>query len=241
MKKTVFLATTAMLGTLMAASTGFAATYTDNTATTDAKVAFEAPKENPDKPVTPGTDPENPDTPDQPGNNGNDSKALLKLVWATDFDFGSHTISSKQESYAAQQLKTKMGNYIPAYTEVSDKRAVQSGWHLAVKQDTDFTGSNNNVLKGASLKLVDPTVSELAGGATSTIAHQANTVSKQNSTVMDAKAGTMPGNYFASFAGSADASVHTDNGVSLDVPANAALADTYKTTLTWTLTNAPEA
>lgn len=85
MKKTVFLATTAMLGTLMAASTGFAATYTDNTATTDAKVAFEAPKENPDKPVTPGTDPENPDTPDQPGNNGNDSKALLKLVWATDF------------------------------------------------------------------------------------------------------------------------------------------------------------
>ena len=158
MKKTVFLATTAMLGTLMAASTGFAATYTDNTATTDAKVAFEAPKENPDKPVTPGTDPENPDTPDQPGNNGNDSKALLKLVWATDFDFGSHTISSKQESYAAQQLKTKMGNYIPAYTEVSDKRAVQSGWHLAVKQDTDFTGSNNNVLKGASLKLVDPTV-----------------------------------------------------------------------------------
>ncbi|MBC6499392.1 WxL domain-containing protein [Weissella confusa] len=65
------------------------------------------PKENPDKPVTPGTDPENPDTPDQPGNNGNDSKALLKLVWATDFDFGSHTISSKQESYAAQQLKTK--------------------------------------------------------------------------------------------------------------------------------------
>ena len=44
MKKTVFLATTAMLGTLMAASTGFAATYTDNTATTDAKVAFEAPR-----------------------------------------------------------------------------------------------------------------------------------------------------------------------------------------------------
>ena len=132
MKKTVFLATTAMLGTLMASSTGFAATYTDNTATTDAKVAFEAPKENPDKPVTPGTDPENPETPDQPGNNGKRFKGLVGVGSQLILRLGSHTISSKQESYAAQQLKTKNGNYIPAYTEVSDKRAVQTGWNLPV-------------------------------------------------------------------------------------------------------------
>lgn len=241
MKKTVFLATTAILGTLMASSTAFAATYTDNTAKTDAKVAFQAPKENPDKPVTPGTDPEKPDTPDQPGNNGNDSKALLKLVWATDFDFDSHTISSKQESYAAKQLATKNSKFIPAYTEVSDKRAVQTGWNLSVKQDSDFIGTKGSTLKGAQLKLADPAVSELANGDISTITHQGNTLSDQNSTVMDAKQGTMPGNYFASFQGTANTTNHTDDGVSLTVPANAALADTYTTTLTWTLSNAPEA
>lgn len=90
----------------MVSSAAFAATYTGNTTKTDAKVAFQAPKEDPDKP----------DTPTQPGNNGNDSKDLLKLVWATDFDFDSHTISSKQESYAAKQLATKNGKLIPAYT-----------------------------------------------------------------------------------------------------------------------------
>lgn len=112
---------------------------------------------------------------------------------------------------------------------------------MSVKQDSDFIGTKGSTLKGSQLKLADPAISELANGDVTKITHQANTLSDQNSTVMDAKQGTMPGNYFASFHGTADAKNHTDDGVSLTVPANAALADTYTTTLTWTLSNAPEA
>lgn len=251
MKKTVFLATATILGGLMAASAVSAATYpTAFTANTTGDVSFKAPDPNntPDKPVTPGTDPDNPDHPDQPGNGGNENKGNLVLKWVSDFHFGDdHTISPKTEVYSAAQTKTQKGNYTPNYVEVYDQRGVNSGWDLTVTQNDDFKGDKTKaVLAGAQMSLVAPTLSEFHNGATSTIDTSAiksdGTLNKGKTIdVMNAKQGTMPGTYFGLFHGQATTdATPLDDGVTLTVPGNAALMDKYSTTMTWTLTAAPD-
>lgn len=252
MKKTVFLATAAILTGMVASSAVFADDNTTTTmdpkldtvyntkdaagnptATSNAWVTFTTPSKNPDKPVIPN--PSEPDHPKNPGEGGNTNPGLLDILWAPRLDFGSHELSASTQTWNGMDPKAKDA---PAFAQVTDQRGTATGWSLHVKEDDQFKMADNTELKGATLKFndihfIDPKMKEttaLSGAATG------KDLLKNDTTVMEAPAGTLNGIYSANFG-----TKPADGGVTLTVPGNAALVGKYTTTLTWTLNAAPDA
>lgn len=252
MKKTVFLATAAVLSGLMVSTVAMAAaTYPANTgdadgktATTNATVTLTKPSQNEDKPHVPGTDPKNPDTPVDPGN---PSTAALKIVYASDFAFESKQISAKDQTANVLFDKTKLGNGMLPMVQVSDQRANGNGWNLNVKQESKFTNPKNSSDKilGASINFGTMSFLDDNDKATKDVEQGTQTsLSAGNEIeVMHTTTANHYGMYTGQFTGklgTADGTTDkTTDGVKLDIPGNSALANSYATTLTWTLEDAP--
>lgn len=251
MKKTVFLATAAVLSGLMASTVAMASTYPANTgdadgktAKTDATVTLTKPSQNEDKPHVPGTDPNNPDTPVNPGN---PSTAPLKIVYASDFAFESKQISAKDQTANVLFDKTKLGNSTTPFVQVSDQRANGNGWDLKVKQDGEFTNPKNanDKILGASISFGTMSFFDANDKATKDIQQDTPNPLTAGSEVevMHTTTANHYGLYSGQFTGkvgTADGtSDKTTDGVKLDIPGNSALANSYATTLTWTLEDVP--
>ena len=108
---------------------------------------------NPSQPVTP-----NPADPHQPGTAG-----PLSIDYVSNIHFGSKQIQAGTAIYSAQldQVQNSTGDLIsvPNYVQVTDKRGLNLGWKLSVKQSAQFATSDSTpaVLDNASLTFLAAT------------------------------------------------------------------------------------
>ncbi|PGZ57894.1 cell surface protein [Bacillus cereus] len=221
---------------------------------TDATVKF-VPNEdptNPKDPENPGEDvkPENPDgsTPES-GTNG-----PLSLDYASSLDFGTNVISTKDEVYNAKAQKLKDGSYVPNYAQVTDNRGTLKGWSLSVKQNGQFkSATDGKELQGAQITFKDAnlnSISESTKPGTVKDTFVLNPDGTGNGTnVVVAGNGEGAGTWLYRFGDAShikdakDAegnSYKESDSITLEVPGKSEkMADSYKTTLTWTLTDTP--
>lgn len=195
---------------------------------------------NPVDPTNPGeviepVDPTDPDKEIEPGTAG-----PLSLDYASAFYFGENKITSKDEVYYAVAQKLKDGSDRPNYVQVTDNRGTEAGWSLQVKQDGQFMSESNRELVGAMISFTNGQLDTISTSATPSFTKPsfdltvAGTGVAEN--IVSAKDGEGAGTFVYRFGTDATKA----NSVSLSVPGTTTkLAETYATTLTWTLTDVP--
>lgn len=198
---------------------------------------------DPEKPVIP-IDPTDPEKPVEPGTNG-----PLSLDYASILDFGEQSISVKNEVYYAkpQLLKNDDGSTrpVPNYAQLTDKRGGEKGWSLSVKQNGQF----KTAVKGeiAAKELVGAEITFKNGHATTISSSTAPSAVKETFTLKNDGTGVADnimtaakGQGFGTWVYSAGTASNMAESIQLSVPgASVKDADTYTTSLTWTLTDAP--
>lgn len=237
-KKSISLVALVLLASSTGASTAFAAdggTYNSNgvvayTPSTDTTGPVDP--EDPEKPVDP-TDPTDPGGPN-PGTSG-----PLSIDYASSFDFGSQKITSTDKTYNAAANPISDGSTRPNWVQVTDNRGNLAGWSLSV-QATDFTNGSTgtgSVLNGAQLKLSNGhIVSHSDAPANKSLASITLTPGASSGTILGATPGSGAGTNLLVWGNDAN----KDSSVSLFVPGKTTkLATTYKSTLTWALTDTP--
>lgn len=196
------------------------------------------PPVNPTDPTAPVTP--NPGDPHQPGTSG-----PLSLDYVSNFHFGTKTIQTSDATYYAQldQVQNASSNLIsvPNYAQVTDKRGLNLGWKLTVKQNGQFktADATPSTLTNAAMSLVaaTPNSTQLLSLAPVTVPVTLDATGGASSTVATALVSTGQGTWTLAFGTGAGAG----QGVKLTVPnATTKLAnDQYKTTLTWTINDSP--
>ena len=180
---------------------------------------------NPSQPMTP-----NPADPHQPRTAG-----PLCIDYVSNIHFGSKQIQAGTAIYSAQldQVQNSTGDLIsvPNYVQVTDKRGLNLGWKLSVKQSAQFATSDSTpaVLDNASLTFLaaKPNSTQLLSLAPLTVPV----------TLATAALSTGMGTWTLAFGNGATAA----QGIQLTVPATTkkVAAKQYKTTLTWILDDTP--
>jgi hypothetical protein len=193
-------------------------------------------------PLNPGkeVDPENP--PVLPEDQG-----LFSLDFASNFDFGTQVISSKDQTYYAkpQRLLDEDGTVLegeerPNYVQISDRRPTQDrdGWELSVRQNEQFSGSAGE-LRGARLVLQNQQIATAQDGMTPGLQHTTPMVLNPGGakrTLLKAQGPEGEGTWIYRFGNAETAA----KSVALEVPKGATpSAASYTTTLTWELSSVP--
>jgi hypothetical protein len=243
MKKVSFLSVSAALfisvsllgGTPVLAASFPLNSNADITFIQDNSVTSPVNPTNPSQTVTPN--------PDDPHPNG--TAGPLSLDYISNFHFGSQTIQSLNAVYYAQLDKvTNSGGTlisVPNYAQVTDKRGLNLGWKLTVKQNGQFATSQTtpSVLTNASLSFVaaTPNSTQQLALAPVTTAVTLDPSGSSSVPVATAAASTGMGTWTLAFGSGANA----NQGVMLTVPITATKVTNqqYKTTLTWTLNDSP--
>lgn len=236
--RTLTLVSTAVLMANVGAVSAFAAPgedANDKSATSTAKVEFQAPTEETTKPGgTEGPDgPENPDgkpvDPEDGDNSGTGMKGPLSLDYVPNIDFGTQEVASKTQVYKAK-------NEFP-YVQVTDNTGSVSGWNLTVS--TDGFNSGTDTLKGAELTFAPGQV--YTPGSVS-VAPEAKTVvvGSEAKTIFNAKKDTGAGTWINQWVGEApDGETGQNDGIQLKVLGGTAKAAAYTADLVWTITAGP--
>ncbi|MGX7265319.1 WxL domain-containing protein [Enterococcus crotali] len=211
--------------------------------TSNADISFSqdttiTPPVNPTDPTSPVTP--NPGDPHQPGTGG-----PLSLDYVSNFHFGTKVIQTVNATYYAQldQVQNSLSTLIsvPNYAQVTDKRGLNLGWKLTVKQNGQFQTSDSTpaVLTNAQMSLVaaTPNSTELLALAPVTVPVTLDPTGASSSPVATAALSTGMGTWTLAFGSGAGAA----QGVKLTVPNTTTKVtnDQYKTTLTWTLNDSP--
>lgn len=242
-KLLTLLSTSALLGLALTTTVHAAeepATPTAKTgANSTATVGFNENKEkpsivnpkNPSKPVDPNT----PANPDDPKNPGTGAPGPLSIDYVSNFDFGTKTISNKDETY---KLSDKAGKAEQTpFIQVTDNRGKQTGWNLTAKI-TDFvaTDGSSQALKGAKL-----TIGSRASTATAAYGNKntAPTIktpfefsdTNQAQSIMSATSGTGTGTWL---------DLIDPDATTIFIPAGNANATAYNATISWNIANGPQ-
>ncbi|MEI5993296.1 WxL domain-containing protein [Candidatus Enterococcus mansonii] len=218
-----------------AVSVGSLTSNADITFSQDTTITSPVNPLDPTEPVTP-----NPDDPHQTGTGG-----PLSLDYISNFHFGTKVIQTDDVTYYAQmdQVQNSLSTLIsvPNYAQVTDKRGLNLGWKLTVKQNGQFKTADTTpaVLDNAEMSFVaaTPNSTELISLAPTTVPVTLDPTGASSSPVATALLSKGMGTWTLAFGTGANAS----QGVKLMVPnATAKVANSqYKTTLTWTLNDSP--
>lgn len=199
---------------------------------------------NPVEPIDP-TDPEGPN----PGTDG-----PLSIDYASSLHFGVNKITNADQTYFAdaQEFNGELaGQSRGNYVQISDHRGTVAGWTLTVAQTggqfESKTAKQFKILTGSLITFGDAKPDSNAKDAPAPTAVQSFELDSEgaSSLVMSAKDGQGAGTWVDYFG---ESEVMTINGqevnknkaVTLDVPGSTPKeATVYKTSLTWTLTDAP--
>ena len=265
MKKTTAIISTLMFGSLLA-GIALPAAAEVTTAKKDSYGIIEFIKDknpNPEKP-----DPENPEKPgekpdpNEPEGPQEGNEGPLKILFASNFDFGKQTISSNaQTTFAAltpwSLEDDKPSTPTPNFVQVEDLRPGKdnTGWKLSVQQTRDFTmyegttkpsdegseGKIKDTLTGLKMSLHGVEVFGKQGdGQTATVANTDIDISKESTPVMSSEIGKGIGRSSAVFAEGSSEEIKGDVGVKLDIPQGTnAYEGKYYATIEWALTDAP--
>ncbi|AVK63994.1 cell surface protein [Lactobacillus sp. CBA3606] len=150
-----------------------------------------------------------------------ETKKDITLDSAPDIDLGTNTNNLATQTYTA--------NAVTGLAQVTNPGNTD-GWHVDVKGTSFTTSDSKSTLRGAALSLNSGQVeAEDSSNASTAPTAQNVTVNSENQSILSADAGEGIGVFTMT---------HDKDNVSLNVPAGNA-AGAYKSTLTWTLTNAP--
>ncbi|AZP91970.1 WxL domain-containing protein [Enterococcus mundtii] len=261
--KLVRLATIAALSTTILAG-GATAAFAEEAreVKTDGQIQFTpATEEDGELEVIPPERPDNggPDVeinPEVPGTTG-----PLSIVKAATMNFGSQVISNQDQTYnmvaEMQQLRGTEGdeNKVPyvSFAQVQDLRGTNAGWDLQVSLSDFTSNTQNNVLTGAQIALMDPTIQyEGNNQANAPEAHATGLTLMPNGaarSVMTAAQSKGAGASSVVWGDQADLDAQfadenqeivENKAIKLSIPgATAKDATTYTSTLTWELTTTP--
>ncbi|MBQ0138385.1 MAG: WxL domain-containing protein [Kurthia sp.] len=242
MKLVKYSAAAALLLSVGAAGFTLDANAADKTVNTQGKISLEADTSGgqPTDPVDP-TKPVKPTDPEGPGTSG-----PLSIDVATNFNFESGKVSTKDETYKAlpTKVETESGaiEERPNYVQVTDKRGGQKGWTLSLVQNGQFkAATSGNELAGAEITIKNmETVATPGTLATApSIAPSSVTLSStgaSTNTILAADEDEGGGTWISRFG---DLSTMGDS-VELKIPGKSVQeADQYTTSLTWTLSETP--
>lgn len=189
---------------------------------------------DPEEPETP-VDPVDPTDPEGPGPG---TPGPLSIDYASSFQFGEQEITSRDRTYtAAPQTyndSTKVG---PNYVQVTDNRGTETGWSLQVVQNDQFKTASEQELRGAEIRVKNAAVNSISQSAKpTTVKGSFELTPGVESEVVAAHDGEGAGTYLYHFGTSETAA----ESVELFVPGSSTkYADSYSTTLTWTLSDTP--
>lgn len=176
-----------------------------------------------------------------------EEQGLLSIDFISRWDFGTQKISLKEQTYYAypQRFLNEDGtvNEVderPNYVQISDRRPEDEryGWQLAVTQNEQFKGKDNQVLAGAQLGFSNQQlVTAQSGEAPSLQAMNPITLIPGNKrTLLRAESSEGQGTWIYRFGNKEMAR----ESISLNVPQGAnPEATTYYTTLVWELSAVP--
>jgi hypothetical protein len=245
------LASTQLLAGAAFAESTVSATDNSNTLDSKAQVVF-----TPSNAKTPIVDPTSPDTanPVTPKDNitgesvGNTglTQGPLSIDYASSLNFGSHQVSSLNQTYYAQAQEFADGSKGPDYVQVTDNTGSNSGWTLTVTEDAaGFTdGSSGNAgskLKGAVITLPQGTLATTSGSNAGTPKSSGATlVEGAASKIVTADANQGQGTWVNAFGATSDYT-DTSSPITLSVPGSSTknTSTPYTTTLTWNLQQTP--
>ncbi|MFC6295846.1 WxL domain-containing protein [Lactiplantibacillus daoliensis] len=243
MKKIIgsLLMSSALLGATVAPLVANADATPNTKGTTNVTTTFTKSTQT----VTP-VDPDDPDTPTDPGdgNNGAAAGGDLSLIYVpASFDFGSSEIdvlNDKSLSLDTTSAATTLWKN-NAVVEVSDVRGTNAGWSVLVKGNT-LTSDSGATIKGASLVLPKGTVSNSGNDAQNSNANGAYATGEtvDLATTDDSVAGVQVLGAKDGNGAGVTVSKLDPAGITMNIPANTAKAETYKTTLNWTLGDTPQ-
>ncbi len=197
---------------------------------------------DPEKPVDP-VDPTDPEKPVDPGTNG-----PLSLDYASSLDFGEQLISTKNQTYFAkpQYLRGEDGkpdlkNPVPNYAQVTDKRGGEKGWSLSVKQNGQFKSvKEGKELVGAEVTFKNGQVASVSNSKIPSVVKTSFSLKNDGTGVAENIMSAAAGEGFGTWVYRAGDVSNMAESIALSVPGSSVKdADTYKTTLTWTLTDTP--
>lgn len=202
------------------------------------------PNTDPTKPVDPvdPTDPVTPVDPTDPTDPKPGTAGPLSIDYASSLDFGTQKITSKDEIYKAKAQKYIDNDSVektgPNFVQVTDNRGTEAGWTLQMKQNSQFTTADADVLTGAEIvfkngNVVTASDSEKPTGKTTITADPSGALKD----VMSAKVDQGAGTYLLDWG--TDAATAAES-IELSVPGSTTkYAKKYSTTFTWVLTDAP--
>ena len=217
-------------------------TYAEtNSVTTAGDVSF---KVDP-TPVAP-VDPTDPDTPVAPTNTITPTPGPLSIDYASTLKFGEQKISAKDQIYYATFDTVKVAGdktvTKPNWVQVTDKRGSNAGWKLQIKQNAQFSTSQNGVskeLKGAQITIQNEELRTTSDNQAPAPASNPNIKLTPGvaQDVMTAGEEKGMGTWVSSF-GNAETG---DKSISLSVPGvSEKIKDAkYTTELTWLLSDTP--
>lgn len=123
---------------------------------TEGQIIFTPNTEEETVVIPPETSPEVEIDPEVPGTTG-----PLTIVKAATMNFGSQVISNQDQTYnmvAEMQNLVDGSGKVPyvSFAQVQDTRGTNAGWDLKVSLDDFTSASQNGVLTGAEVSLLDP-------------------------------------------------------------------------------------
>ncbi|MGY3778104.1 WxL domain-containing protein [Isobaculum melis] len=245
-KVTLLLVSATLLGGFLvnshSASAEIAGTMnsiTDVTFTQDTTPTNPVSPTDPNTPVSP-VNPTDPNDPHTPGTAG-----PLSIDYVSNFHFGSKIINDEDMIYYAKLdnvLQAGSVVQVPNFAQITDKRGLNAGWKLTVKQNGQFktTDGNDTELVNAQLKMVKATTNSLLSPtlAPVTLPASLDPTGTNSSTIATALPVTGMGTWTMAFGADNTAGVE---GVSLHVPLTTSKVKdvAYRTSLTWNLEDAP--
>jgi hypothetical protein len=203
---------------------------------------YEIEAVSPKDPIDPDSDVDPENKPDLPENQG-----LLSLDFASQFNFGTQTISVTDQTYHArpQRLLDEDGTVNeteerPNYVQISDRRpeSDRNGWNLAVTQNKQFATDSDHSLAGAQLQLMNQQLVTAQGGKEPALqaTNPLTLVPGNKRTLLRAEGTEGTGTWIYRFGDAETA----QESIALHVPKEATPhAESYKTTLTWELSIVP--
>ncbi|BAO08538.1 hypothetical protein EMQU_3075 (plasmid) [Enterococcus mundtii QU 25] len=193
-------------------------------------------------------DPLNPEIEVYPENKPDlpEDQGLLSIDFVSSFNFGSQAISIHEQTYYAQPQRllnedgaVNENEVRPNYVQISDRRpeSERNGWELAVTQQEQFKGKENQVLNGASITLLNQQVVTAQGGTAPELQSVHPLIPGNRQRLLKAQGSEGMGTWIYRF-GDADTA---EESVTLNVPKGAnPEATTYSTKLTWELSRVPD-
>ncbi|MFC4653022.1 WxL domain-containing protein [Lactococcus nasutitermitis] len=200
---------------------------------TNGTVNFTAPTTPPD--VT------NPQAPDGTGDAG--TAGDFSIDYASDLDFGSHEISTSNQTYYASDDTTAFGasNPVADFVEMHDLRGLGAGngnWTLSVTQEAQFNNGDLD-LTDAALTFGSGVGANAGGGAYVPATTAGYTLTPGEAQTVMTGDGTV-GQYLVNYGTPTDyADGGTSGPISLYVPSGSANTGAYTSTLEWDLEVAP--